>query len=152
MVKIVLVTVAFFQQKWNRGDEGFVWARTHNGRKTNRTFAKNILVFVPLINTKRCQSWSWWQIKENYTTIVSDDPLVDKADFMCNNRSNHSRLTLVMFMRKWSCIYAFLEKKKETTTKESRVTDWIRSKPYVKHRFTEGKSKNQLLKLVLKQG
>lgn len=34
-----------------RGDEGFVWARTHNGRKTNRTFAKNILVFVPLINT-----------------------------------------------------------------------------------------------------
>lgn len=36
-----------------RGDERFVWARTSNGRKTNRTFAKNILVFVPLINTSK---------------------------------------------------------------------------------------------------
>lgn len=37
------------------------------GRKTNRTFAKNILVFVPL---QRCQSWSRWYNKENDTTIV----------------------------------------------------------------------------------
>lgn len=37
------------------------------GRKTNRTFAKNIFVFVPL---KRCQSWSRWYNKENDTTIV----------------------------------------------------------------------------------
>lgn len=40
--------------------------QTHKGRKTNHTFAKNILVFVPL---NRSHSGSRWYIKEDATTI-----------------------------------------------------------------------------------
>lgn len=47
-VQIVNTTVAFLQHEWNKS---YALTRAHECRKTNRTFAKNILVFVPLPNT-----------------------------------------------------------------------------------------------------
>lgn len=64
-----IFTVCFLLAEMrHRCVQGLDKTLAYKGRKINRTFAKNIFVFVPL--TTICQSWSRWHIKENYTTIV----------------------------------------------------------------------------------
>lgn len=56
---VILPGVKTSRLRWDRrsmvlvtvGDERLVWAWTRYGGKSNRTFAKNILVFVPLLET-----------------------------------------------------------------------------------------------------
>lgn len=79
--------------------------------------------------------------------------MIDKANLLQNKRSNHSRLTLVMFMRKLTCTCAGLLIKKQETTTIKRAERQTASG--LKHALSISLLKvnlNQMLKLVLKQG